>query len=294
VQNRKFGTLKSKRTIFRTLGVIKNQNSKLKILLKIIIKIIFFVFLTVLNQIGGIIYLVSLIISKKWNKQLKFKSLIVFIGLYLLSTLLIVPIIAPIFGREKVKHTRKIRPTNYLTVLLNRNYVRPELNELLNQTEKELKGTNIEIHYLDANFPFINKFPLLPHLSHNDGKKIDISLIYETNSGKITNKQKSVSGYGVFENPKPNEYNQIEKCLNNGYFQYDYPKYLTLGKINKELKFSEKGTKKLIKSFLKSRKLGKLFIEPHLKSRMKLSDNRIRYQGCRAVRHDDHIHVQLK
>jgi len=266
----------------------------LKILLKIIIKIILFVFLTVLTQIGGIIYLVSLIISKKWNKQLKFKSLIVFIGLYLLSTLLIVPIIAPIFGREKVKHSEKINPTNYMTVLLNRNYVRPKLNELLNQTEKELKGTNIEIHYLDANFPFINKFPLLPHLSHNDGKKIDISLIYETNSGKITDKQKSVSGYGVFENPKLNEFNQIEKCLQSGYFQYDYPKYVTFGKINKELVFSEKGTKKLIKSILKNRNLGKLFIEPHLKSRMNLKNNRIRYHGCRAVRHDDHIHVQLK
>lgn len=266
----------------------------MKILLKIIIKILLFVFLTVLTQIGGIVYLISLIISKKWNKNLKFKTLFVFIGLYLFSTLLIVPLIAPIFGREKIKHSEKIKPTNYMTVLLNRNYVQPKLNELLSQTEKKLNGTNIEIHYLDANFPFINKFPLLPHLSHNDGKKIDISLIYETNNGIITAKQKSVSGYGVFENPKPNEYNQIEKCLDKGYFQYDYPKYLTFGKINKELKFSEKGTKKLIESILKNRNLGKIFIEPHLKSRMKLHDRRIRYHGCRAVRHDDHIHIQLK
>ncbi len=181
-----------------------------------------------------------------------------------------------------------------MTVLLNRNYVRPKLNELLNQTQKELSRTNIKIYYLDANFPFINKFPLLPHLSHNDGKKIDLSLIYETNSGKITEKQKSISGYGVFENPKNNEYNQIEKCLRNGYFQYDYPKYMTFGKINKELTFSKKGTKRLIKSILKNKNLGKLFIEPHLKSRMNLKNNRIRYHGCRSVRHDDHIHVQLK
>ncbi|MEL0650030.1 MULTISPECIES: hypothetical protein [Algibacter] len=181
-----------------------------------------------------------------------------------------------------------------MTVLLNRNYVRPKLNELLNKTEKELNGTNIEIHYLDANFPFINKFPLLPHLSHNDGKKIDISLIYETQNGIITNKQKSISGYGFFENPKPSEFNQIEKCLENGFFQYDFPKHLTLGEINKELVFSKKGTKKLIENILKSKDLGKLFIEPHLKSRMNLKENRIRYHGCRAVRHDDHIHIQLK
>ncbi|WP_340170800.1 hypothetical protein [Lacinutrix sp.] len=247
-----------------------------------------------MTQIGGIVYLLSLIISKKWNKNLKFKTLIIFISLYLFSTLLIVPLISPIFGREKVNHSEKIKPTNYMTVLLNRNYVKPKLNELLSKTEKKLNGTNIEINYLDANFPFINKFPLLPHLSHNDGKKIDISLVYETENGIITNKQKSISGYGVFENRKITEHNQIEKCLKNGYFQYDFPKYLTLGKINKELVFSEKGTKKLIENILKSKDLGKLFIEPHLKSRMNLKNNRIRYHGCRAVRHDDHIHIQLK
>jgi len=277
------------------LCIIKKKSEpKLKILLKIAVKIVFFGFLTVLTQIGGIVYLASSIISQKWNEQFKFKTLTVFLSLYLFSTLLIVPSIAPFFGREKVKHSSKIKPTNYMTVLLNRNYVRPKLNELLTQAEKELSQTNIEINYLDANFPFINKFPLLPHLSHNDGKKIDISLIYETKNGTITNGQKTVSGYGVFENPKSNEYNQIEKCLKNGNLQYDYPKYMTFGSINSDLVFSEKGTKKLINSILKNQYLGKLFIEPHLKSRMKLNDNRIRYHGCRAVRHDDHIHVQLK
>jgi len=266
----------------------------LKKVLKFLFKIIVFILLTILTQIGGIVYLLSILLSKKWKTSFKFKTLIVFIGLYLLSTLFIVPIIAPYFGREKVNHTKIINPTNYITVLLNRNYVQPRLNELLNQTEKDLKGTGIQIHYLDANFPFIDKFPLLPHLSHNDGKKIDISLIYETKNGKITNKQKSVSGYGVFESPKPNEYNQIDNCLKKGYFQYDYPKYVTFGKINTELIFSEKGTKKLIKSFLKNQKLGKLFIEPHLKNKLNLKNNKVRYHGCKAVRHDDHIHIQLK
>ena len=239
-------------------------------------------------------YLMSLLISKMWDKKFKFKILIIFSSIYLISTFIVVPLTAPIFGREKVKHSKKIKPTNYMTVLLNRNYIRPKLNELLKNTEKTLNGTDIEIRYLDANFPFINKFPLLPHLSHNDGKKIDLSLIYETKNGIITNKQKTLSGYGLFEKPKSNEYNQIEKCLKNNYFQYDYPKYLTLGEINNELIFSEKGTKKLIESILKNKTLGKLFIEPHLKSRMNLVNNKIRYHGCRAVRHDDHIHIQLK
>ena len=263
-------------------------------ILKTILRILIFGVLTILTQIGGIAYLISLHLNKKWKTRLKLKQGLTFLGVYFVCTLLIVPLLAPIFGREKVKHTKGIKPTNYMTVLLNRNYVRPSLNTLLQNTEKELKDTGIEIHYLDANFPFINKFPLLPHLSHNDGEKIDISLIYETTNGEISTAQKSVSGYGVFESPKPHEYNQIAKCINQGYFQYDYPKYLTLGSINKELIFSNTGTKILVMSLLKNNLLGKLFIEPHLKQRLNLKNSRVRYQGCGAVRHDDHIHLQLK
>ena len=266
----------------------------MKILFKIITKIFLFVFLTALTQIGGIVYLLSLFVNKVWRKKFKFKSVILFLSLYLFFTILVVPFVAPIFGREKIKHTDKINPTNYLTVLLNRNYVRPKLNFLLEKVTKELEGTGVEIHYLDANFPFINKFPLLPHLSHDDGKKIDLSLIYETKQGKITNKQKSMSGYGFFEGPKLNEYNQIEKCIERGNYQYDIAKYVRFGKINKELFFSEKGTKILIESILKQKLLGILLIEPHLRQRLKLKNHKVRYQGCHATRHDDHIHIQLK
>lgn len=262
-------------------------------MVKIITRIIVFVILTVLTQIGGIVFLFSLLIAGKWKLKFRYKMHLIFIIFYTVFTFILIPIIAPFFGREKVRNTKVITPTNYMTVLLNRNYVNPKLNELLFETENKLSGTNIEIHYLDANFPFINKFPLLPHLSHNDGKKIDISLIYEKQNGEITNKQKSVSGYGNFEEPNSNEINQIAECLKSGYFQYDYPKYLTLGKINSELIFSEKGTKKLIQSILENKKTGKLFIEPHLKNRMNLKNERIKYHGCRAVRHDDHIHIQL-
>ena len=133
-----------------------------------------FIVLTVLTQIGGIVYLLSLGLYKLLNLKLRFVKAILFIVTYLFFTFFIIPVLAPFFGREKVNYSGNIRPTNYMTVLLNRNYVRPELNELLNQTAKHLANTNIKIHYLDANFPFINKFPLLPHLSHNDGKKIDL------------------------------------------------------------------------------------------------------------------------
>ncbi len=160
--------------------------------------------------------------------------------------------------------------------------------------EFNIRETPIDICYLDANFPFIDNFPLLPHLSHNDGKKLDLSLVYETKEGKISSDQKSNSGYGVYEEPKQGESNQIEVCLNSGYFQYDFPKYLTFGSKNSELQFSATGTKTLISAILKEKNLHKIFIEPHLKDRLNLTDHRIRYHGCKAVRHDDHIHLEIK
>ncbi|MDE5421613.1 hypothetical protein L3073_05300 [Ancylomarina sp. DW003] len=261
-----------------------------------ILRILLFVTLTILTQIGGVIYLLSLLLAKRIQYRFKLKKAITFVVLYTITTLLIIPSIAPIFGRIKIQNTESIKPTNYWTVILNRNYVVPELNEFLKLVADDLQTSesSVELRYLDANFPFIDKFPLLPHLSHNDGKKIDFSFVYESKNGEITNLKKSRSGYGIFAEPRPSEFNQAEYCLEKGYFQYDYPKYLSLGEINDSLIFSEKGTKQLVISILKQKNLGKLFIEPHLKNRMKLTDKRIRFHGCGSVRHDDHIHMQLK
>ena len=264
--------------------------------MKIILHIIIIVFLTILTQIGGIIYLLTLFLVKKKTEKRRLKRIGIFAGLYILATFLIIPNIAPIFGREKIKDSEFVQAHSFFYKLANRNYVRPELNKSLEKIGKEFgtKNSGIKVNYLDANFPFIDKFPLLPHLSHNDGKKIDVSLIYENLNGKLTNKKPSVSGYGAYESPTKMEYDQSSFWKDKGYWQYDFPKYLTLGKINKEINFSKKGTRELSNLIVKQSEIGKLFIEPHLKKRMNLNNGKVRFHGCRAVRHDDHIHFQLK
>lgn len=45
---------------------------------------------------------------------------------------------------------------------------------------------------------------------------------------------------------------------------------------------------------IKNPAVRKIFLEPHLKTRLKLSKySKIRFHGCHSVRHDDHIHLQL-
>lgn len=252
------------------------------------------VMLTILTQIGGLILLISIYIWRKVGLKHRLQQLTVFVLIYLISTWLLVPPLAGLFGRERIEHKGNIRPVNQMTVWLNRNYVRSEMNQILIETDKALGNTGIHIKYLDAGFPFLNGFPLLPHLSHYDGKKLDISLIYKESNGNITNSKKSLSGYGVFVKPKANEFNQTSICKARGYWQYDFPKYLTFGKINSDLVYSNRATRLLMNALLTNPQLGKVFIEPHLAKRLNINDTRIRFHGCGAVRHDDHIHIQLK
>ena len=212
-------------------------------------------------------------------------------------TLFVVPNIAPIFGREMVKNTSNISATNYMTVLLNRNYVKPELNILLHQVSEDLKqiDSSIVVSYLDANFPFINGFPMFPHLSHNDGKKVDLAfLYYDSLKQQSSNNTPSYFGYGAYTEPKPNEENTALRCENMGYWQYGF-----LGKILPErntpnLILDEKRTRHLLLLLSQQATIKKIFIEPYLKMRLSLNSvNKIRFHGCQAVRHDDHIHVQL-
>ena len=264
--------------------------------MRIFLHLTLIILLTILTQVGGLVYLISLFIINRSFNSYRIRRIIAFSLIYLFTTFLIVPKIAPYFGRVKINDNNTLESHSFITKLCNRNYVTSEMNQVLIDISKKFNQefTNIKVIYLDANFPFINKFPLLPHLSHNDGKKIDLSFLYKNQEGKISNLKLSKSGYGVYENPSTKEMNQIEICKKRGFWQYDFTEYLSFGKINEKLKFAEKPTKRLIEIIVSENKVSKLFIEPHLKNRMNLKNQKIRYHGCQAVRHDDHIHFQIK
>lgn len=243
------------------------------------------VVLTILTQVGGVIWLFALLVSQRkgWKKRFVFTSI------YLIFNLVIIPPIAKAFGREALPwFNNEVTPRNWFYPLAFRNYVDSELKTVLFESAKT---SGLKITYLDANFPFFKGFPLLPHLSHNDGKKIDISFMYVDEKGQSTNDKPSRSGYGAYVK----KYSQSSKnCLNQGFWQYDFPKYLTFG-ANDDLEFDEKRTQGLIQSLLSKSQTQSIFIEPYLKQQLRLSKAyRIRFHGCRAVRHDDHIHLQIK
>ena len=47
--------------------------------------------------------------------------------------------------------------------------------------------------------------------------------------------------------------------------------------------------------WLKARpEVTRIFIEPHLADRLGVGGGKVRFQGCRAARHDDHLHVEIR
>ncbi|OJJ23362.1 hypothetical protein BKI52_03095 [marine bacterium AO1-C] len=274
-------------------------------LLGIIKLIVIFGVLTLFTQIGGIIYLLmkpltgflSRNVHNYWKKQgVKLTSY--FIG-YLLIISFIVPPLARVFGREAlpVFGHEQVKPLNIWTCVLNRHYVRPELHKTLTQVAKQLdqQHPGAVIAYMDANFPFKKGYPLWPHLSHSDGKKVDIAFLYKhpKTSKRLSRTARTLFGYGSYETPQPNEYNIAQQCERQGFWQYNllgrfYPQWL-----KKNRKVDVTRTRSMIQLFAQHPKTNVLYIEPYLKQRWRIFATKIRFHGCHSVRHDDHLHVSI-
>jgi len=273
-------------------------------IIRVIIIVVVFILLTVLTQVGGIIYLACFPLFRLVNKRPFKKVAAVFIkgaaflGIYCFTSFCIVPFIAKPFGRVPlpVITSGNLRPLNFITCLLNRHYVKAPLKQIAVAAADDMHtmfpGT--VVNYLDAGFPFFNGFPLVPHLSHNDGKKLDIAFCYiDKITGKMSNEAPSPIGYGISEEPRAGEVNMAEECAGQGYWQYSFMKKLIPQHNKNNFLFDSVRTRQLVQLFIASPGIEKIFIEPHLKLRLGLGSGKIRFHGCRAVRHDDHVHIQL-
>jgi len=264
-----------------------------------------FVVLTLLTQTGGIVFLFSLcfygIVERTFtNKILRVSAKVfIFCALYFLSVVLVNPLLARQFGRAAlpVLNNASLKPATVWTWLLNRHYVRPEMEGVVlsvaSRLSQESPGT--VVNYLDASFPYIDNFPLPPHLSHKDGRKVDLSFMYvDAETGVPTDEIPSIIGYGVCEPPLAGEEDRPNDCMQKGYWQYNLLQQIVPDGTKPNLLFDEARTSRLIKLLAADPAVGKIFIEPHLKTRLRLASPKVRYHGCQAVRHDDHVHIQLR
>lgn len=264
--------------------------------------------LTIMTQIGGIILLACLPIFNLIQQHIHekygryFLKISIFLIIYVVSTLYIVPPLASFWGRVPMPFGEEnpyVKPLNFGTVLLNRHYVTAPLKAVTEGVAFKMSkkhGDSCIVQYLDCNFPFINGFRLFPHLSHNDGQKIDLSFQYlDSKTKKPTVERPSWTGYGVCEEPKAGEENQPEMCDEQGEWQYNFlRKYLTPQYRKSDFIFDAQQTQDLIRYFIADPHVNILLIEPHLKKRLGFEQTvKVRRPPCTAVRHDDHIHISI-
>lgn len=215
-------------------------------------------------------------------------SFAAFFGLYAALTVLAIWA-APLTGRSALSclATGPLRVQSWFYCATNRTYMSSDMRAVLEQAGDRLNarypGTRILV--LDANFPFLDGFPLLPHLSHDDGEKVDLALFYADPKGQyLSGQTRSPIGYFAFEQGP-------STCPANwASLRWDMA---ALQPFWRPLSLEPDRTQFLIDTLATDPRVGKIFIEPHLKQRLGLTSSKIRFQGCRAARHDDHIHLQL-
>ncbi len=236
------------------------------------------VVLTLLSQLGGLAWLVAL----------GFRRRVAAFVLAYVALSVSALWVAPHFGRTALPCIQgdHLQMQSPLFCMLNRQYVVPELSSVLNdhaaKIAEQLPGTQTRV--LDANFPFFVGFPLLPHLSHHDGRKADLAFYYQDKSGYLPGAARSFIGYFAFEDG-PTDCSSTSPSLrwDMGWLQSLWPDY----------QLDEPRMQAALRSLVADPRVGKIFIEPHLKQRFSAGSAKIRFQGCRAARHDDHIHIQL-
>ena len=265
--------------------------------------IVAIILLTALTQIGGAVLIAALIAARFVPRTDRRTAAAVafFVVFYAGASLWVLPPLASLSGRQplacSVSEDAPVRPHGLLYCVLNRHYASPRVADMLTRLADDLSRSfpGIQVVYLDAGFPLFEGFPLPPHLSHDDGRKVDLALLYradgEPPSATIT---PSPIGYWGFEQPRAGDPAPCAGRSTLLTLRWDMD---WLQGLWPERTLDVSANRAMIRWLSgNGRRHGveKVLLEPHLQRRLGVAGPMVRFQGCRAARHDDHVHVQIR
>jgi hypothetical protein len=238
--------------------------------------------LTVLTQLGGLAWLVALGFRRR---------VIVFLVVYA-ALWGGAQGVAPVFGRVPVPCAGEVlRTQSWLYCALLRNFVTPEMLAVAQDAAAEVarRYPGTVTLALDGGFPFLEGMPLVPHLSHDDGEKLDFAFFYgasaEEGGAYLPGVTDSPLGYFAFLRLGAEACPPVWATL-----RWDMR---WLEPLHRGLTLEPLRTKALVEALVRDGRVAKLFVEPPVAAALGTAGEKIRFQGCRAARHDDHLHVQL-
>ncbi|WP_236626258.1 hypothetical protein [Actibacterium mucosum] len=232
-----------------------------------------------MTQLGGLAWLGALAFRRRFPA---------FAGLYAV-VFLAAHLLAPTYGRVALPcFGDALRSQSPAYCLMMRNFVVPELRHVAQDTAQNANAAfpGTVTLTLDGGFPFWDEFPMLPHLSHDDGEKLDLAFYYQRDGEYLPGTTRSPIGFWAFELTGPDACPPAFPTMRWG-MSWIQP-------LLRDLRFEPERTAHVIRVLSADPRVGKIFVEPELVTAMSVQHEKVRFQGCRAARHDDHIHFQLK
>ncbi|MEJ2814303.1 hypothetical protein [Caulobacter sp. CCG-8] len=253
--------------------------------------------LTILTQVGGVALLLTAWLARlrRWPVWL---SVLGFVAVYGVVSFVVVPPLAEIGGRVRLSCVagpgRPYAAVNPGLCVLNRNYATPETDALVAALATHMadRYPGTITRFLDAGFPFFDGFPLMPHLSHRDGRKVDLAYYYrEADGRRVLDGAAGPIGYWAYEAPGADE---ARPCAHAKQPNLRWDFAALQSRVTRRAD-PERMSAALAWLTTEGRAHGlrKVLIEPHLKQRWAPGVDMVRFQGCRAARHDDHLHLEL-
>ena len=238
---------------------------------------IFAIVLTALTQVGGAVWLLALILRGTGPARVLRHGFLLIslytafsVGAWALS---------PVFGRVALPcfgtDVAGLRAERLAFCVMNRSYVVPELADELVLVGQALATEGYELRTLDAGFPI--PMPMVPHLTHAAGRAVDIALPLDG--------MRAPFGYFAFVQPQEGDTQPCDGQI--GRLRWDLP-----GLQPATVTLDEGALRAQLTAILDRPRL-EVLIEPHLEARLGFDSPRLRFQGCHAARHDDHIHIRL-
>ena len=172
-----------------------------------------------------------------------------------------------------------------------RNFLTPEAQGTIISLARGLaeQHPGAVIHFMDASGPNGEK-PFPPHLSHGDGRQLDVALFFETLEGAPLVAPPDTSGYGGWwpsEPPRPGERIACPQGRSGSAEKPDPP-------TDRGWRLDEVRTRALIQLLIDEPRVHRILIEPHLEERLGFWGHpKLRFAGCQAARHDDHLHIDF-
>lgn len=221
------------------------------------------------------------------------------LGVYLLGSQGVLPAVAERTGRVRLPAFASagapLEPLLLAYPLLNRNYVRPHTHAavLAGARAAAAEEPGLVVRYLDAGFPFPFPWPpLLPHLSHGDGQRVDLSLHWSRDGQPVEGARSPIGylGYAVEGGQRP-------ECAGVRHPVAGVPLDLRwdlawLQPLLPDLDLDVARTRTLVRAMAGEARVCSVLLEPTL--HRLLPAPKLAANGCSVARHDDHVHITTR